>query len=87
MCQYGPRAPSLLSTSGTTLIRRLLWMILTMLPEKNRGAIWVSAFFQNCMAQRKSNLDNISSSNLHKIIILVSSHMFSWSNNRIKPFI
>ena len=62
-------------------------MILTMLPEKNWGVIWVSAIFQHCMAQRKSNLDNISSSNLHRIIILVSTHMFSWSKNRMKPFI
>ena len=45
--------------------------------NKKCGAIWVSAIFQNCMPQRKSILDNISSSNLHRIIInLVSTHMF-----------
>ena len=62
-------------------------MIITMLPETNWGAIWVSSIFQNCMPQRKSNLDNISSSNLHRIIILLSTHMFSWSKNRMKPLI
>ena len=44
-------------------------------------------FFQNCMPQRKSNLNNISSSNLHRIIILLSTHMSSWSKNRMKPLI
>ena len=62
-------------------------MILTMLPEKNWGAIWVSAIFQNCMPQRKSNLDNISSSNLHRIIILLSTDMFSWSKIQMKPLL
>ena len=55
--------------------------------RKNWGAIWVSVFFQYCMPQLKSNLDNISSSNLHRIIILVSTHMFLWSKNRMKPLI
>ena len=59
-------------------------MILKMLPEKNWGVIWVSAIFQSCMAERKSNLDNLSSYNLHRIIILVSTYMFPWSKNRIK---
>ena len=58
-------------------------MILTMLPEKN----WGTAIFKNCMPQGKSNLSNISSSNLHRIIILVSTHMFSWSKNQMKPLL
>ena len=62
-------------------------MILTMLHEKNWGVIWVSAIFRNRMAQRKSNLDNISSSNLHRIMILVSTNMIPWSKNQMKPFI
>ena len=41
--------------------------------------------FSKLLPQRKSNLDDISSSNLHRIIILVSTHMFSWSKNRMKP--
>ena len=36
------------------------------------------------LPQRKSNLENISGSNLHKIIILVTTPMFSWSKNRMK---
>ena len=39
------------------------------------------------LLQRKFNLDNISSSNLHRIISLVSTPMFSWSKNRMKPLI
>ena len=57
-------------------------MILTLLPEKNWGVIW-----QKFMAHRKSNLDNISSSYSHGIIILVSTHMFSRLKNRMKPFL
>ena len=57
-------------------------MILTLLPEKNWCVIW-----QKCMAQRKSNLDNISSFYSHGIIILVSTHMFLRSKNRMKPFL
>ena len=34
------------------------------------------------LPQRKSNLDSISSSNLHGVIILVSRTMFSWSKNQ-----
>ena len=37
--RIGPCAPPLLSMSGTILISGLLWMILTMLPEKNWGAM------------------------------------------------
>ena len=59
---------------------------LTMLPEKNWGAISVSPIFQNCMPQRKSNLDNISSSNSHRIKILVSTHVL-WSKNQMKPLL
>ena len=55
--------------------------------KQNSDVIWVSAICQNCMAQRKSNLDNISSSNLHRIIISVSTHIFSRSKNQMKPFI
>ena len=33
------------------------------------------------LPQRKSNLDNISSSNLRRIIFLVSPFVFSWSKN------
>ena len=61
-------------------------MKLSMLPEKRIGAIWVSAIFSK-LPQRKFNLDNISSSNLHRIISLVSTPMFSWSKNRMKPLI
>ena len=83
-----PRAPPTSLHSGTILIRGLLWVKLAMLPKKkNWGAIWVSAIFQNYMPQRKSNFDNISCSNLNRIIILLSMHMFSWSKNRIKPLI
>ena len=39
------------------------------------------------LSQRKSYLDNISSSKSHRIIILVSTPMFSWSKNRMKPLI
>ena len=39
------------------------------------------------LSQRKANLDNISSSNSHRIIILVSTPMFAWSKNRMKPLI
>ena len=39
------------------------------------------------LSQRKSNLDNISSSKSHRIIISVSTPMFSWSKNRMKPLI
>ena len=57
-------------------------MILTMLPEKKLGRDMGFGHFSN-LPQQKSNLDNISSSNLHGIIILVSRPMFSWSKNRI----
>ena len=69
---------------STILIRGLLWMILTMLPEKKWGAIWISAILQNCRNENL-NLDNISSYNLHRIILLVSTPMFSWLKNRMKP--
>ena len=39
------------------------------------------------LPQRKSNLDNITSSNSHRIIFLVSTPLFSWSKNRMKPII
>ena len=55
--------------------------------RKKLGRDMGFAIFQNCMPQRTSNLDNISSSNLHRIIILVSTHMFLWSKNRMKPLI
>ena len=40
--RIGPRAPAHYST---ILIRGLLWIISTMLPEEKLGAIWVSAIF------------------------------------------
>ena len=42
--------------------------------------------FQNGR-HKKTNFDNISSSNWHRIIILVSIPMFSVSNDRMKPLI
>ena len=38
-------------------------------------------------APRKSNLNYNSSTNWHRITILESTHMFSGSKNRVKPFI
>ena len=61
-------------------------MIIMMLPEKKMGRDMGFGHF-SILPQRKSNMDNISSYNLHRIIFLVSTPMFSWSKNRMKPFI
>ena len=55
--------------------------------RKKMGRDMGLGHFSKLHGATKSNLDNISSSNLHRIIILVSTHMFSWSKNRVKPFI
>ena len=84
--RIGPRAPPLLCKGGTILIRGLLWMVLTMLPEKILGRDMGFGHFSK-LSQQKSNLDNISSSKSHGIIILVSTPTFSWSKNRMKLLI
>ena len=61
-------------------------MILTMLQEKKIVPDKGFGHFSK-LPQRKSILGNISSSNLHRIIILVSTPLFSWSTNRMKPLI
>ena len=39
------------------------------------------------LPQRKSNLDDICSYNLHRIIFFVSTPLFLWSKNQMKPLI
>ena len=50
-------------------------MLSTMLPEKELGRDKSFGHFSK-LPQRKSYLDNISSSNLHRILILVSTPVF-----------
>ena len=76
MDHYCHRAPQLLSMSGTIFIRGLLGMILAMVPgKKNWLHLGFRPFFN--LTSRKYNLDNISSSNGHRVIILVSTPMVS----------
>ena len=52
--RIGPHAPPLLSTSGTILIRGLLWVILTMYPENIGARYGFRPFFK--IACRNENL-------------------------------
>ena len=59
-------------------------MILTMLPKK-RVRYGFRPFFKIACHNQNVNMDNISSSNLHKSIVLLALYIFSWSKNRVKP--
>ena len=83
---HPPPPTPLPSKCGTILFEGLLGMILVMLPEQKLGRN-IGFYHFSKWPPWKSNLNHISSSKWHGIIILVSTPVFWGSKIRIKPLI